>query len=95
VRWSDLRNGEDWFYFLWLFIIPIVIDIIVIGLPMAYSIAKITKPTNVFIIYPFLIVLFVIEFGISNWIYNNTYLSFLKIGIGIMLFLIFFWKRLF
>lgn len=94
VKWSDLKNGEDWFYFFWLFFIPVIAEAVLLGLPMAYDLGKIPNSTNKFPLYLLLIGLFVIEFFIADWLYG-TPSSYWKISISLVLFLLFFWKRLF
>lgn len=92
-NWSNLKNGEDWFYFGWLFFVPVIIEIIVFGLPMGYGLNKLSNSNKIYI-YALFLVLFVIEFLFANWIYG-TQSAFIKTGISILLFLILFWKRLF
>ncbi len=93
IKPSDLENGKDWFYFAWLFGLPVFINILIIGLPMAYGLDKITTSANRYIFYLFFVGLFVLEFIVGNWMYG-TQASILKVGISLMLFLILFWKRL-
>lgn len=93
VQSSDLRNREDWFMFLWLFGLPILLEFLIIGLPMGYGLNKLSN-SNKFYIYVLFLVLFVIEFLFANWIYG-THSAFIKTGIGVILFLVLFWKRLF
>lgn len=91
VQWSDLRKEEDWFMFLWLFGFPVLLEFLIIGLPMSYGLNKLSNSNKLYIL---LLVLFMIEFLFANWIYG-TQSAFIKIGISIVLFLVFFWKRLF
>lgn len=94
VKWSDLRNGEDWFYFSWLFLIPVVVEIVLLGLPISYGLDKVASSTNKVAFYFLFVGLFVVEFFISNWMYGMSS-SFYKVGISIVLFLMFFWRKLF
>jgi len=92
-NWSNLKKEEDWFMFLWLFGLPVLLEFLVIGLPMNFGLNKLTN-TNKISIYTLFIILFVIEFLFANWIYG-TQSAVIKIGISIVLFLILFWKRIF
>lgn len=92
-NWSNLKGGEDWFYFGWLFFVPVIIEIFVFGLPMGYGLNKLSN-SNKGYIYVLFLVLFVIEFLFTNWLYG-TQSAFIKTGISVVLFLILFWKRLF
>ncbi|OQP39966.1 hypothetical protein A4H97_17265 [Niastella yeongjuensis] len=95
VKSSDLRSGEDWFYFIWLFGIPVLIEMIVIGPPLFYGLKKISTAGNRFVFYLLFIGLFAIEFLISNWVYGSQSSAVLKVCISVLLFLILFFKRLF
>lgn len=94
VKWSDLQNREDWFYFFWLFMIPIIAEVILLGLPMAYGLGKMPNSINKFPLYLLFIGLFMIEFIVANWLYG-TPASYWKISISLVLLLLFFRKRLF
>lgn len=93
TQWTDLQKGEDWFMFLWLFGLPVLLEFLIIGLPMGYGLNKMSNSNKVYI-YVLFLVLFVLEFLFANWIYG-TQSAFIKTGISIMLFLGLFWKRLF
>jgi len=93
VQSSDLRNREDWFMFLWLFGLPVLLEFLIIGLPMGYGLNKLSNSNRVYI-YVLFLVLFVVEFLFSNWIYG-TQSAFIKTGISVVLFLVLFWKRIF
>ena len=93
VQWTDLRKGEDWFMFLWLFGLPILLEFLIIGLPMGYGLNKLSNSNKIYI-YVLFFVLFAIEFLFANWIYG-TQSAFIKTGISVVLFLVLFWKRLF
>lgn len=93
VQSSDLRNREDWFMFLWLFGLPVLLECLIIGLPMGYGLNKLSNSNKAYI-YALFLVLFVIEFLFANWIYG-TQSAFIKTSISIVLFLVLFWKRLF
>lgn len=93
VQPSDLRNKEDWFMFLWLFGLPVLLEFLIIGLPMGYGLNKLSNSNKIYI-YILFLVLFVIEFLFANWIYG-TQSAFIKTGISVVLFLLLFWKRLF
>lgn len=94
VKWSDLQKGADWFMFFWLFFVPIIGEIVIIGIPMAYDLSKISTSTNKFLLYSILVALFVVEFLIADWLYGIP-ASYWKLSVSITLFLLFFWRRLF
>lgn len=94
VKLSDLKNGEDWFYFVWLFFIPVIIEAIVFGLPMSFGLNKMAEPNNKLIFYLLFVVLFLLEFFLANWLYGTSS-AFLKVCVSLVLFLVLFWKRLF
>ncbi|SDX69297.1 hypothetical protein SAMN05444410_1277 [Hydrobacter penzbergensis] len=97
VKWvepSDLRNKEDWFMFLWLFLVPILIEMILLTLPFAYGLNKIINAGNKrVIIWGLFILLFLCEFAIYKWVIPIEYLVW-KVIISIFLFLFLFRKRL-
>jgi|SRR5690554_3118801 len=93
VQLLDLQKREDWIMFLWLFGIPVLLELLIIGLPMAYGLNKLSNLSNKIIIYVLLFILFLIEFLFANWIYGMQS-AFIKIGISVVLFLLFFSKRI-
>ena len=93
VKSSDLKNGEDFFYFFWLFGVPVLIDFIIIGLPLTYGLARVNN-SNKFMFYLLFAGLFLIEFIVGNWMYGSQS-AIIKVGISLFLFLILFWKCIF
>ena len=60
ASWSDILNGgnyEDWFLFLWMYGLPVLIEVLIIGLPMVYGL-KLINPYNTLLIYLLFIGLF-------------------------------------
>jgi len=93
VRLSDLKNKEDLFYFFWLFGIPVIVEIIIIGLPLSYGLEGKTRTGSGWY-YLLFLMLFVIEFAFASWIYGVDS-SIVKVLISLILFFAFFWKKLF
>lgn len=93
IERSDLQRGEDWFMFFWLFITPVIIELIIIGIPMAYGLTKLTNSNKVYT-YLLFIVLFTIEFLFTSWIFAMNFVV-IKLIISVLLFILFFWKRIF
>lgn len=92
VSWSDMRNNEDWFYFFWLFGIPVIIEIIIVGVPLAFGLSRVTNSNSKWYYLLFLL-LFAVEFTFANYLYGIQY-SILKISISLVLFFVFFWRIL-
>jgi hypothetical protein len=85
-------SSEDFSMFFWLFILPNLIEFLLIGIPMFYVLIKIENINKLYI-YLLLVVLFVVEFFLSQKLYGQFY-AYVKIGISIFLFILFFWKLL-
>jgi hypothetical protein len=94
VKGSDLENKEDWLMFLWLFLVPIIIEIIILFFPFSYGLSKVDKSHNKSLFYLFFLILFFIEFALTHWLVGIRY-PLLKVGISLFLFLLLFRKRLF
>src|SRR5699024_10059750 len=77
VQWSDLRIGEDWFYFFWLFFILPIIESILFVVPFAYGLNKIAQNKSLGIFF-LLTILFVVE-GLIFYLIANQ-----KIDIGML-----------
>ena len=92
ISWSDLRNNEDWFYFFWLFGIPIILEIIIVGIPLTFGLSRVTNSNGKWYYLLFLL-LFAVEFAFANYLYGIQS-SILKIGPSLVLFFIFFWGAL-
>lgn len=96
VQWSDLRAGEDWFYFFWLFLILPIIESILFAIPFTYGLNKIVQNKSLCIFF-LMAILFVFE-GFIFYLIANQKIDIgmlTKIGISVVLFLVLFWKRLF
>ena len=89
---QNLKNWEDWFMLFWLFVLPLLLELLIIGLPISYGLRKVYTTTNKVPIYTLFVALFIIEFLFANWLYGIQS-AFLKVGISVALFLILFWKR--
>jgi hypothetical protein len=93
VKLSDLKNGNDFFYCFWLFGVPVLLDFVINGLPMAYVIYKISH-LNSFCFYLLIALLFIIEFSLGNWIYGY-HSAMIKITVSSILFVVLFYKYLY
>jgi len=91
-NWSNLKSWEDWFMFFWLFGLPFLLELLIIGLPMSYALNRLPNLSNKTFVYILLFILFMIEFLFANWIYG-TQSALIMSGISIILFLALFWKR--
>ena len=90
---SDLRNAQDWFLFLFLFAIPVIIDLILVGLPMVYGFKRLAVSESKYPFYVLIIGLFAVEFIVTCTL-SGVAPSALKVIISILLFIVFFWRRL-
>ena len=93
VGLSDLRNGEDLFYFFWLFGLPLVVELVVLGIPLAVGIARSLSGTGKRY-YLLFLVLFTLEFLFAYYLYGLQS-SILKAVISITLFFLIFRKVFF
>lgn len=93
VSLSDLRNGEDLFYFFWLFGLPLVVELIVLGIPLAVGIVRSLSGTGKWY-YLLFLVLFTLEFFFAYHLYGLQS-SILKAVISITLFFVIFRKVFF
>ena len=94
VKTDDLKNGEDWFMFFWLFLVPPVIEVIILSLPFAFGINILRNTQNRFPFYLLFLELFLREFIISDWVIGIRH-PFLKVSLSLLLFLLFFRRYLF
>lgn len=83
IKLSDLRNAEDWFMFIWLFGIPILLDFLIVGLPINYVFSKYQFSCKTYFI---LFIIFIIEFLLSSSLYGNE-TALIKVGLSIILFI--------
>ena len=93
INSSDLRNGEDWFMFLWLFIMPGLIDAVVLTFPFSYCLNKIEISDRRLGYYFIFIGLFSIEYAIAHWMIGLNH-SLLKAELSALLFILIFRKQL-
>lgn len=95
VKPADLRNAEDWFYFLWLFLVPLLIDVVIIGVPIIVALGKPANRVNTRIQKIVVIVFFfLLDYCIARTIYGAES-ALVKILIIVLLFPLFFWKEIF
>lgn len=83
IKLSDLRNAEDWFMFIWLFGIPIVLDFLIVGLPINYVFSKYQLSRKTYILLFFILI---VEFLLTSLLYGNEP-ALIKVGLSIILFI--------
>lgn len=92
LGFSDLKTGEDWFYYLWLFLFLPIVSFIIFTLPMYFSFKAKNGVYFTIIIAVILIVEYILYTGLAsqsdltNGIYNGV--------ISLLLFLLFFFKQI-
>lgn len=94
IRLHDLQNKKDWFMFSWLFLLPLVLELIILTYPFTYGLRKVTESQNRLIYYVLFLMLFIIEFVLYHYVFSINY-PIVKAGISCLLFIILFRKRLF
>lgn len=94
INLENFKNGEDWFMFSWLFLLPATVEAILFFLPFSYGLEKIENSSNKPTIYLLFSVLFIIEYAANHWFIGLTYPLY-KIGVSIFLFILLFRKQLF
>jgi len=92
INIQDLKTGKDWFMLTWLFLVPLLIEIVVLIYPFSYGLNKVSKGQNKYMYVVFLGA-FLMEYVIYNWMIGLSY-PFLKIGVSIVLFILLFRKLL-
>src|SRR5205809_1047203 len=50
VKLSDLKHGEDWVMLIWLFGVPLIVEIIIIGVPIFYGLHKSSLSQNLLLL---------------------------------------------
>lgn len=93
VKMSDLRRWQDWFYFFWLFVLPLLIDFVILGLPTWIALCKMSTVSNRILFYFLFLISFVVEYIFAQSLYG-TQSAMIKVGICIALFFLLFGKRL-
>ena len=83
IKLSDLRNAEDWFMFIWLFGIPILLDFLIVGLPINYVFSKYQLSRKTYILLFFVLI---VEFLLTSLLYGNEP-ALIKVGLSIILFI--------
>lgn len=93
LKASDLQTREDWFMAAWLFLLPVVIEGLLLFYPFSFGLDKITQGSNKLLFYLLFLGLFIIEFVLYNNAFGILY-PFVKVGISLLLFILLFRKRL-
>ena len=94
IKTDDLKTSGDCFQFLWLFLVPPVIEVIILSVPFGYGLNKLKDTQNRLPFYLLFLGLFLLEFIISNWVVGICH-PFLKMSVSLLLFRLFFRKYLF
>ncbi|EFK60117.1 hypothetical protein ACFU8T_20565 [Sphingobacterium spiritivorum] len=83
IKLSDLRNAEDWFLFIWLFGIPVLLDFLIVGLPISYGFSKYQLSRKTYVLLFFALI---VEFLLTSLLYGNEP-ALTKVGLSIILFI--------
>lgn len=94
LEFSNIRSGQDLFYYLWIVLFFPIVDIILFSVPLFYSF----KIKKIFVFILVIIAVYIFEYLIftyftSQKIYDEDGLQ--KVIIGLVLFFIFFYKSIF
>ncbi len=92
VKLSDLRHREDWLMFIWLFLIPTLIEVVAFAFPFTYWLSR-PDIRNNRLYYLLFLILFLAEFMITHWVIGMRY-PLIKILVSLALFFLVFGKRL-
>lgn len=90
---DDLKKGEDFFYFFWIFIIPFIIEILIVGFPIYFSFEKFLSNKTSF--YLIISIAFFLNFLLYKWVFNEVGIALIRVLINMILFVIFFRKKIF
>lgn len=94
LKLNNIRNGEDLFYYLWIVLFFPIIDIILFSIPLYYSF----KIKNKVYFVLSLLIIFGVEYLMNVYFSSQKIFDidvFIKVIIGIIVFLIFFYRVIF
>jgi C4-dicarboxylate transporter len=93
LQLSNIRNGEDLFYYLWLVLFFPIVDMILFSIPLYFSLK--TKKTLIFLIG--IIAILLIEYFAYTYFTSQKLINrdaFLKVIINAFLLTLFFYKTI-
>lgn len=92
IKFNELKNGEDLFYYLWTFLSLPVICIILFTLPLYYSL----RAKSRFLFYFLIICVFVLEYIIYTYLASQLSLlnGVVNLLIGVILFVLFYYRTI-
>ncbi|GGF11557.1 hypothetical protein SAMN05443634_1217 [Chishuiella changwenlii] len=83
IKLSDLRNPGDWFMFIWLFGIPILLDFLSVGLLINYVFSKYKLLIHLCTLLFFVLI---VEFILTSLLFGKEP-ALIKVGLSIILFI--------
>lgn len=90
--WSTLRDSldsfEDWFMFFWLFILPVLFELLYQGLAMSYFLKKLSRQNWLLMLFIF-VLLFILEFTVTIQLFAINFVA-TKLIVSVVLFFIFY-----
>ncbi|MEY4486768.1 MAG: hypothetical protein RL440_1303 [Bacteroidota bacterium] len=92
--WSTLRDSldsfEDWFMFFWLFILPVLFELLYQGLAMSYFLKKLSRQNWLLMLFIF-VLLFILEFTVTIQLFAIHFVA-TKLFVSVVLFFVFYRK---
>ena len=88
LRPSDIRTGDDSFFAMFIFGLPLILDLLILGLPLFYIMKKFSIKKKIDF-YFFILILLILDFILSYNFYGGEYAAF-KLLLNILLFPLFF-----
>ena len=90
--WSTLRDSldsfEDWFMFFWLFILPVLFELLYQGLAMSYFLKKLSRQNWLLMLFIF-VLLFILEFTVTIQLFAIHFVA-TKLFVSVVLFFVFY-----
>ncbi len=92
--WGTLRDSldsfEDWFMFFWLFILPVLFELLYQGLAMSYFLKKLSRQNWLLMLFIF-VFLFILEFIVTIQFFAIHFVA-TKLIVSVVLFFVFYGK---
>jgi len=90
--WGTLRDSlhsfEDWFMFFWLFILPVLFELLYQGLAMSYCLKKLNRQNWLLMLFIF-VLLFILEFILTIQFFAINFVA-TKLIVSVVLFFVFY-----
>jgi L-asparagine transporter-like permease len=90
--WDTLRDSldsfEDWFMFFWLFILPVLFELLYQGLAMSYFLKKLSRQNWLLMFFTF-VLLFSLEFIVTIQFFAIHFVT-TKLIVSVVLFFVFY-----